>query len=232
MIRFTHPHTKFVLHTRQGLSLLLAGGLTILSSGCILVSNTSERWAGAGGTTASLDFKDPVLNERKVVITSDLNDQTARNTILQLQYLDSHGTGPIDLYVDTDGGPAENAFAIIDVLRSLRSPVNTWAMGNCNSGGAMILVAGTGRRFAFPNAVIAIHGGKKVGHVPQDYMRIVNQQIESLWKQRAHLPPDWFPLRGDLMHFLSSSKALEYGVIDEIAKPQKPAVSDKAEGSK
>ncbi len=203
-------------------SRLFIAGLPALLSGCVFINAGSDhKGATEGALAGSIDFKDPVLNQRKIMVTTMLNEPTSRAIIVKLQYLDTLRTEPIDLYLDTDGGPVENAFAIIDVMRSLRSPVNTWAMGNCNSGGAMVLVAGTGRRVAFPNAVIAIHGGKPVGRVPKAYLGIADRQIEALWKQRAKLPDGWFPLRGEVMHFLTPDEALQYGVIDEIAKPQK-----------
>lgn len=203
-------------------STLLLAGMATLLSGCVFINAGSDhKCATEGALAGSIDFKDPVLNQRKIMVTTMLNEPTARGIILKLQYLNSLGADPIDLYLDTDGGPIQNAFAIIDVMRSLKAPVNTWAVGNCNSGGAMVLVAGTGRRLAFPNAVIAVHGGKPVGKVPKAYLGIVDRQVETLWKQRAKLPDGWFPLRGDVTHFLAADEALQYGVIDEIAKPQK-----------
>ncbi len=45
--------------------------------------------------------------------------------------------------------------------------------------------------------------------------------IAKLWKERARLPNDWFPLQAEKVHFLTPKMALEYRVIDEIAKPAK-----------
>lgn len=176
----------------------------------------------SGRASPTIDYDDPVLNKRKIFLNAGVNELTSREIIVKLLYLDQRSSSPIDLVLSTPGGNFKDTFGIIDIMRSLRAPVNTWALGSCNSAGALLLAAGTGKRYAFPNAIIIIHGVKPVGKAPADLDQIVQANYVRIWKQRARLPDDWFPLRAEKAHFLTPEKALEYGVIDEIARPANP----------
>ena len=101
---------------------------------------------------------DPLITSRKILVTANINERTAKDVVARLLYmnaLDPHR--PIDLYLSTQGGWVDSAFTIIDAMQLIEAPVNTWAIGGCYSSGALILAAGTGRRYATPNAVLMIH---------------------------------------------------------------------------
>lgn len=202
------------------LILPVACGLLLLPGCVMLHTGSDEDLTSDQAATATIDPNDPLLDQRQIVLTTDVNELSAKDIIQKLLYLDRESAEPIDLYLDTSGGEVQHCFAIIDTMAAIKAPVNTWAIGNCNSAGALILASGTGRRYALPHAVIAIHGGVKIGRVPREYMGIIDPQMERLWKEHAKLPSDWFPLKGGVLHFLTAERALQYGVIDEIAKPQ------------
>ncbi len=188
-------------------------------SGCVIMTSTERREARAEAALSTVNPADPLLKERKVMLTTDVNELSARQIVQSLLYLDTVNHESINLYLDTSGGAVQHCFAIIDGINALHSKVNTYAIGNCNSAGAMILACGTGRRYAWPHATIAIHGDVRIGRVPRSYTTIVRRQIDALWKRHARLPADWYPLSGGVTHFLTAEEALKYGVIDAIAEP-------------
>lgn len=63
---------------------------------------------------------------------------------------------PIELYLSTHGGLVHAAFAVVDVIRSLRVPVHTIVLGYVASAGTLISLAGA-KRFMTPNAFLMIH---------------------------------------------------------------------------
>ena len=62
------------------------------------------------------------------------------------------------LMICSDGGSMENAFALIDVMKSSSIPVKTVGLGSIASCGLLIFLAGTkGRRVLTPNTSILSH---------------------------------------------------------------------------
>jgi ATP-dependent Clp protease protease subunit len=62
------------------------------------------------------------------------------------------------LMICSNGGSMEDAFALIDVMRSSKIPIKTVGLGSVSSCGLMIFLAGTrGRRVLTPNTSILSH---------------------------------------------------------------------------
>jgi ATP-dependent Clp protease, protease subunit len=200
-----------------------AGAALLALGGCVHISSDADSPLAEGVKTGAvqprIDFTDPVLNQRQIILTAKINELTAHELIAKLLYLEGRGHQPIDLLLASSGGHLNHTFAIIDVINSLKSKVNTWAVGDCNSGGAMLLAAGTGRRKASPNAVIIIHGPVPSGRLPSGLMETVDGRLSSFWQARAKLPARWLPLPQNSTHVLTPRDALEYGLIDEAITP-------------
>ena len=113
----------------------------------------------------------------------------------------------------------DSAFTIIDAMQLIDAPVNTWAIGGCYSAGALILAAGTGRRYATPNAVLMIHASlDEDTKQSYSYERLALQRYERVWRGARQLPDAWFPMVGGEEYYLSPQEALEFKMIDEIRR--------------
>jgi ATP-dependent Clp protease protease subunit len=167
---------------------------------------------------------DPLIDSRRIVVTENINERTAKEVAARLLYMDAiDHTRPIDLYLSTQGGWVDSAFTIIDAMELIEAPVNTWAIGGCYSSGALILAAGTGRRYATPNAVLMIHASlDEVSKESYSYERLALARYQRIWRQRAALPDEWFPMVGGHEYYLSPQEALQFKLIDEI-RPEPPS---------
>jgi ATP-dependent Clp protease protease subunit len=68
------------------------------------------------------------------------------------------GDYPLTLYINSDGGSLQDAFALIDVMRKSNKPVHTIGLGSVCSSAFMIFVAGAkGYRYISPTASIMCH---------------------------------------------------------------------------
>lgn len=68
---------------------------------------------------------------------------------------------PMDFYISTYGGSANEMFAVYDVIRSIRdySPVRTYGIGKVMSAGVLLLASGTqGERRIGKHCRVMIHG--------------------------------------------------------------------------
>ncbi len=164
-----------------------------------------------------LDPDDPMLGRRVIVVTTAINEATAREVVERLLWLDAADPErPIELLLSTQGGWTDSAFTIIDVMDAIRAPVDTWAVGGCYSAGAMILAAGTGRRIASPNAVLMLHANLEEPDGSDDWTVLEQHRVEGLWRQHSRVPAEWYPMTGDASYYMTAEQALGWGVIDEI----------------
>lgn len=165
-----------------------------------------------------------LLSHRKIVLAGDINTISARKTIKSLLLLNTADPAkPMDLYILTGGGWIDDAFAIIDVIESLSAPVNTHAIGATQSSGAMILSAGTGTRYGYPHSSIMFHAGRYPDdESPYSNDRLDNERIDAFLKQHAKIPEKWMTTEEEEFLYLSSEKALKWGLIDEIKTKAQP----------
>ena len=164
---------------------------------------------------------DPLLATRKIVLGHNVNAHSAKDVVTRLIYLNAvDSEAPIDLYLTTLGGWSDNAFTIIDTMQMIDAPVNTYAVGACYSSGAMILTAGTGRRYATPNTVIMLHANCVDDEEEYSMDSLDTQRYHRLWREHSKVPEDWYPMIYDLEYYFPAEKALEYDVIDEILLPK------------
>ena len=184
------------------------------SANDLAVSPTFE-----GTYDGPLDYSDPLLAERKIVLSSNLNPGATRAVVSKLLYLNAKSPKqPINLYLRTNGGKYNDAFAIIDTMRLIDAPVNVWAVGGCWSAGTVILTSATGLRIASRNAQIMVHANLDVptGAEKNNEEAMNRERINALYQKRAHLPDNWFPLTGGKKYYISAKAAHVYGLIDEI----------------
>lgn len=197
----------------------LAGGVERLPDAQVLFDQWVDARLEAGVGSHTVDPNDPLLERRSIVVTTALNERTARDVVERLLLLDARDPAtPIDLYVSTPGGWGSSAFAILDTMRLIRAPVDVWAIGGCHSAGAIVLAGASGRRRAAADALIMIHTNLSDGGGPFSYDSRHRERYERIWRERARLPDDWFPMTDDGMYYLTAEEALRFGVIDEIAK--------------
>jgi ATP-dependent Clp protease protease subunit len=173
----------------------------------------------AGFEFPTLSADDPLLQSRRVLLTTALNERIAHDVVSRLFYLNELDPNePIDLYLATPGGWSDSAFAIIDTIQLIDAPVNTWALGGCYSSGAMILTSGTGMRYATPNAVIMVHTNLDDSEEPYSGERLFKGRYERLWRATAQLPEEWYPMTSAEAYYLTPPEALEFGIVDAIVE--------------
>ncbi|MBC2839064.1 ClpP family protease [Robiginitalea sp. SC105] len=99
-----------------------------------------------------------MLEERKVFLWGQVDDDSAKHVIDRLLYLDLQNNKEIQLYINSPGGYVTSGFSIYDTMKSLKSPVSTICSGLAASMGSILLSAGKkGRRFVQPHARVMIH---------------------------------------------------------------------------
>lgn len=131
------------------------------------------------------------------------------------------------LMICSEGGNLENAFALIDVMRSSKVSIKTVGLGSISSAGLMIFLAGhSGRRVLTPNTSILSHqfswGNHGKAHelfATVKEFQLTEQRMIEHYKISTGLDDD--TIRKILLPpqdvYLSAQEALEYKICDHIA---------------
>jgi ATP-dependent Clp protease protease subunit len=179
-----------------------------------------------GRSDRAFTMIDKLFEENIIILENGIDDDLATTIKAQLLYLDSkEDCKEINMYISSGGGSIYAGNGIIDVMRHIKTPVNTICTGIAMSMGNQILAAGTGKRSAMPNARIMIHslaGGTsgKFQDMEIDYNESKYLQ-EKLMRQMSEYTKgktsyDEICKLTDRDKFLSPEEAMEIGLIDTV----------------
>jgi ATP-dependent Clp protease, protease subunit len=100
-----------------------------------------------------------LLDSRRLFFIEQVDNESARDAIKKLAYLELTDPGkPILFIINSPGGSVDSGFAIWDQVQMISSPVTTLVTGLAASMGSILsLCAPKGKRFATPNSRFMIH---------------------------------------------------------------------------
>lgn len=184
------------------------------------------------GRYREMTVEDLLLENRIVFLAGVIDERSASVIMMRLLYLQNlNKEGDIHLYINSPGGMVDQTLAIYDTMRFLSCPVATYCIGRAESGGAVILTAGTkGKRYSLPHARMMLHQpwGGVYGQAAD-----VQIQAEEILKNKRMLneilarhtgqPMDRIEKQTERDYFMSPQEAKDFGLIDEILEetPQK-----------
>ena len=179
------------------------------------------------GVKREISLASVLHSERTIFMTSQFDEHSANIIIQQLLVLAHTGDDKdkdIWLYINSPGGVVTQGLAIIDVMNSINAKVNTVVLGCAASMGAVLLAAGTGKRYAMPNSEIMIH--QPLGGASGQATDIINsaKHIEETKRDLTQKLADYstkttfkeLEIMMDRDYFMKPKRALELGLIDEI----------------
>ncbi len=185
--------------------------------------------------TAGLNLTDSVyerlLQERIVVLGSEVNDEVANRITAQLLLLAAEDPqADIRFYINSPGGSVTAGFAIYDTMQLIEPDVATYAMGLAASMGQFLLSSGTpGKRYSLPHARILMHQPSAgVGGTASDIA--IQAEVFGKWKhQLAEITAeqtgqtvDQILADSDRDRWFTASEARDYGFVDQVLTRDNP----------
>ena len=184
---------------------------------------------------------------RTLTIIGDINEELSKDAMAALWYLQSNAKVkelvnpedpecdetkevvlPIEIVISTNGGNADDMFAIYDAIRWVRKEVDieTYGLGKVMSAGTLLLASGTkGKRKIGKHCRVMIHsviGGsvgpmhqldnemKEVKAIQESYIKAIcdetnltERKLRSLLKKKVNI-------------YLTAEEAVEHGFADII----------------
>jgi ATP-dependent protease ClpP protease subunit len=176
-----------------------------------VIESAIDQWLDAGYQQPESSLTLELLDERKILITTGINAQSARSTIEKLHVLAKRdATRPIDLYLRTDGGWEADAFSVIDTIQTITPKVNVHAIGEVHSAGLMLLASGTGQRIVYPHTLLGYHAS-----YPEED-ELWNERYDFFWREYGKIPNNWREIKDGEMHYFTARDAINYGIADQI----------------
>lgn len=173
----------------------------------------------------SYDIYSRLLKDRIIFIGSPIDDYVANIVIAQLLHLASEDpTKDIHLYINSPGGSVTAGLAIYDTMQFIKPDVSTICVGLGASMAQVLLCAGAkGKRYALPHSRILMHqpsgGTQGQSSDIEIYTKEILRMRESLYTIIANHTGrsiDEILKDADRDKYMSSTEALEYGIIDKI----------------
>jgi ATP-dependent Clp protease protease subunit len=190
-----------------------------------VTQHTPEARSGTAGLTLTDSVFERLLQERIVVLGSEVNDEIANRITAQLLLLDADDAeSDIRFYINSPGGSVTAGFAIYDTMTLIRPDVATYAMGMAASMGQFLLSSGTpGKRYSLPHARILMHQPSAgVGGTASDIA--IQADLFNKWKQElAKITADQtgqtveqIIADGDRDRWFTAQEAKDYGFVDHV----------------
>ena len=173
----------------------------------------------------SYDIFSRLLNDRIIMLSEEVNDQTASLIVAQLLYLEAQDPDKdIQFYINSPGGSVSAGLAIYDTMQYIKCDVSTICIGLAASMGAFLLSSGAkGKRIALPNAEIMIHqplGGYQgqatdIEIHAQQILRIKGQ-LTKILAENCGKPLETLKADCERDNFMSAEEARDYGLIEKV----------------
>ncbi|GGD90476.1 ClpP family protease [Planktosalinus lacus] len=165
-----------------------------------------------------------LLEERKVFLWGQVDDDSAKHVIDRLMYLDAIEKKDIHFYINSPGGYVTSGFAIYDCMKSLKSDVSIVCTGFAASMGSILLSAGTkGKRFIQPHARVMIHQPSGGAQGPASDIEITAQEILKTKELCAKILADNCGQKVEKIlkdfnrdHWMDAKESVAYGIVDKI----------------
>ncbi|MBE6051313.1 MAG: ATP-dependent Clp endopeptidase proteolytic subunit ClpP [Clostridium sp.] len=173
----------------------------------------------------SYDIFSRLLKDRIVMLSGEVNDDSANLVIAQLLFLESEDPDKdIYLYINSPGGSVTAGMAIYDTMNYIKADVSTICIGLAASMGAFLLSSGAkGKRYVLPNAEVMIHqplGGFQGQATDIDIhaKRILKtkERLNKILSENTGKSLEEICRDVERDYFLDGEEAVEYGLVDKV----------------
>lgn len=178
-----------------------------------------------GNGERSMDIFSRLLNDRIVVLSDEVNSQTASLVVAQLLFLEGQDSEKdISLYINSPGGSVTDGMAIYDTMQYIKCDVSTICIGMAASMGAFLLSSGAkGKRICLPNAEVMIHQplGQTKGQATEieiaaNHILKTKKKLNTILAANCGKTVEELTRDTERDNWLSAQEALEYGLVDKV----------------
>ena len=167
-----------------------------------------------------------MLKSRTVMVSGEINKPLAERVIRSLILLEEESKDPIKVYIDSPGGDADAGYAIFDMMRFVKPPIQMIGMGLVASAAALILLAAPReRRIGLPNSHYLIHqpmsGSRGVATEIEIHAKEIEKlrgKINRLIAEETGQPIEKVEKDTDRDYWMNAEEAVAYGLLSRVVR--------------
>jgi ATP-dependent Clp protease protease subunit len=177
-----------------------------------------------GGIQKLIDQK--FLEQRKIFLWGAVDDESAKDIVSRLLYLESMKPGEnITFFINSPGGIITSGYSILDTMNLITSPVSTVCMGLAASMGSLLLSAGEkGERYIYPLGEVLIHQpsieylqGRASDIAIHARQIIKSKEIAAeILAKNCSQPMEKILKDFDRDYWMNADESIAYGIVDRI----------------
>jgi len=173
----------------------------------------------------SYDIFSRLLKDRIIMLSGEVNDQSASTIVAQLLFLEAEDPEKdIYFYINSPGGVITAGMSIYDTMNYIKPDVSTICIGQAASMGAFLLSSGAkGKRYSLPNSRIMIHQPSGGAQGQSTDIQIQAQEIQRMKDDLNAILADNTGQKvakiaedTERDNFMSALESKKYGMIDEV----------------
>ncbi|CAN5805540.1 ATP-dependent Clp protease proteolytic subunit [soil metagenome] len=176
------------------------------------------------GSLGRAEVFNRLLQNRVVVLGSEVDDEIATRVCAQLIWLKGEGDDDIWLYINSPGGSVTAGMAIYDTMQFVGCPVATVCLGFAASMGQFLLTAGEpGKRFTLPNARLVMHqpsaglrGQASDIAIQAEQFSYTKRRVAEIIAQHSGQDVERIREDSERDRWFTAVEAKEYGLVDKV----------------
>ena len=178
----------------------------------------------------AFDIYSRLLKERIIFLGTPIDDYVSSLIIAQLLFLEAEDSEKdIYMYINSPGGIVTSGFGILDTMNYIKPNISTICMGQAASMAAVLLSCGTkGKRMILENARVMIHqplggvsGQASDIEIHTKEILYLKDKLNNILSKNTGQSIKTIVRDTNRDNFMSSDKALKYGLVDEIITSKK-----------
>lgn len=175
----------------------------------------------------AMDIHSRLLQDRIIMMTTDVNEQSASVIVAQLLFLEAEDhEKEILFYINSPGGSVTAGMSILDTMQFIKPDIRTVVMGQAASMGSLLAQAGAkGKRMILPHARHMIHQVSSGSQGTAIDMKIqleetlrLNKELIEVYVKHNSKGKSYEELEKDMSRdfYMTAQEAVDYGLADEI----------------
>lgn len=178
----------------------------------------------------SWDIYSRLLKDRIIFLGTPITNEVANAVIAQMLYLQMEDARKdIYFYINCPGGSVTAGMAIYDTMQLMECDISTQCVGCAASMAAVLLAGGTkGKRKILEHSSVMIHqpsggAGGQASDISIAAKEIVRwrKTLNEVIAKHTGKPVAQIEKDAARDYYMSSREALDYGIVDEVVKPNK-----------